>query len=192
MVARLDLLEPLEVRVEILGVEECGAVDALQLLVLLVAQPVRARDGGDLEGLDAACGGKVRAAAEVSEAAVLVERNGVAGLGELLDEVDLHEVALRRVLAQPLVARFFYADKFLIARDDLGHARLDGGQIGLCEGCLAIDVVKEAIIGGGAVAEFGLGKELRIAVAITCAAEWRSTLSAASSASFSSHSSTSS
>ena len=52
-------------------------------------------------------------------------------------------------------------DKLLIARDHLGHARLDGGQIGLCEGCLAIDVVKEAIIGGGAVAEFGLGKELK-------------------------------
>ena len=95
VVARLDLFELLEVGVEIFGVEEGGAVDALQLLVVLVAEPVGAGDGGDLEGLDAAGGGDVRAAAEVGEVAVAVEGDLVAGLGEALDEVDLHELGVR-------------------------------------------------------------------------------------------------
>ena len=161
VVARLDLLQPLEVRVEVLRVEERRPVDALQLLVLLVAQPVGARDGGDPEGLDAARGGKMRAAAEVGEAAVLVERDRVAGLGELLDEVDLHEVALRGVLGQPLVARFLHAHERLVARDDLRHARLDCGQVGFGERSLAVDVVEEAVVGGGPMAELGLGKQLQ-------------------------------
>ena len=71
VVARLDLFELLEVGVEVLRVEEGCAVDALELLVLLVAEPVGAGDGGDLERLDAAGGGDVRAAAEVGEVAVL-------------------------------------------------------------------------------------------------------------------------
>ena len=101
----------------------------------------------------------MRAAAEVGEAAVLVERDRVAGLGELLDEVDLHEVALRGVLGEPLVARLFHAHEGLVARDDLGHARLDCGEVGFGERGLAVDIVEEAVVGGGAVAELGLGKE---------------------------------
>ena len=53
VVARLDLFKVLEVGVEVFLREERGAVDALQLLILLVAQPVGAGDGGDLECLDA-------------------------------------------------------------------------------------------------------------------------------------------
>jgi hypothetical protein len=45
VVSGLDLFEVLEVGVEVLGVEERGAVDALQLLVVLVAEPVGAGDG---------------------------------------------------------------------------------------------------------------------------------------------------
>ena len=102
VVAGLDFFEVLEVGVEIFGVEEGGAVDALELLVVLVAEPVGAGDGRDLEGLDAAGGGHVRAAAEVGEVAVLVERDFVAGFGEALDEVDLHELALRGVVGEGL------------------------------------------------------------------------------------------
>ncbi len=82
MIARLDLFQPLEVRVEILRVEEGGAIDALQLLVLLIAQPVRAGDGRHLERLHAAGRRHMRPAAEVGEVAVLVQRNLVARLGE--------------------------------------------------------------------------------------------------------------
>jgi hypothetical protein len=44
VVARLDLFEFFEVGVEVLGAEESGAVDALELLVVLVAEPVGAGD----------------------------------------------------------------------------------------------------------------------------------------------------
>ena len=73
VVARLDLFEVLEVGVEVLLREEGCAVDALQLRILLVAEPVGAGEDGDLEGLHAAGGGHVRAAAEVDEVAVAVE-----------------------------------------------------------------------------------------------------------------------
>ena len=160
MVARLDLFQMLEVSFEVLGVEEGGAVDALELLVLLVAEPVGAGDGGDLEGLDAAGGGDVRAAAEVGEVAVFVEGDLIAGFGEALDEVDLHELALRGVVGEALFAGFVHADEGLVAGDDLGHAGFDGGEVGFGERGVAVDVVEEAVVGGGAVAEFGLGKEL--------------------------------
>ncbi len=93
MVALLGFFELVEVVVEVfLGVER-GAVDALELRVLLVAQPVGAGDVEQLEGLDASGGRDVRAAAEVGELAGLVDRDLLVGLGELLDEVALHEVA---------------------------------------------------------------------------------------------------
>ena len=58
VVALLGLFEPLEVFVQILLREERGAVDALQLLVVLVALPVRAGDGEQLERLDASVEGR--------------------------------------------------------------------------------------------------------------------------------------
>ena len=52
VVALLGLFELLQIGVELLLGEERGAVDALQLLVLLVALPVGAGDGEQLERLD--------------------------------------------------------------------------------------------------------------------------------------------
>ena len=82
-----------QVLVEIFLAEERGAVDALQLRILFLAQPVGAGDVEQLEGLDLSGRRNVRAAAEVDELAGLVKRNLFVGLGELLDEVALHEVA---------------------------------------------------------------------------------------------------
>jgi hypothetical protein len=113
----------------------------------------------DLEGLDAAGGGDVRAATEVREAAVAVERDGVAGFGEALDEVELHELGVGFVVGDNFVAGLFDVQEGFIARDDLGHLRLDGSEVGFGEGDLAVDVVEEAVVGGGAVAELGLGEE---------------------------------
>src|SRR6202012_4553871 len=87
VIARLGLLELLEVGVQIFLREEGRAVDALELLVVFLAQPIGTGDRVHLEGLDSAGGGHVRAAAEVGEAAVAVERDGLARPGEALDEV---------------------------------------------------------------------------------------------------------
>jgi hypothetical protein len=65
VVAALGLLDAVQVRVERLLGLPGGAVDALQLLVLLVTAPVRGRGPHQLEGGDALGGGQVRAAAQV-------------------------------------------------------------------------------------------------------------------------------
>jgi hypothetical protein len=61
--------------------------------LLFVAQPVGAGDVEQLEGLDFPGRRQVRAAAEILELAGLVNRDFFIGLGELLDEMALHEVA---------------------------------------------------------------------------------------------------
>ena len=68
MVALGGFFKASEVGVEIFLREEGGAVDALKLGILFVAQPVGAGQREYFEGLDAAGGGDVRAAAEVDEA----------------------------------------------------------------------------------------------------------------------------
>ena len=73
VVALGGFFEAREVLVEILLRKEGGAVDALQLRILLVAEPVGAGQAGDLDRLDAARRGHVRSAAEVDELAVAIE-----------------------------------------------------------------------------------------------------------------------
>ena len=104
MVAARGFFKAGEVLVELFFREEGRAVDALQLGILLVAEPVGAGEAGDLEGFDAAGGGHVRAAAEVDEFAVAIEADLGAGRGELRHEVRLHEVAVFFKLFQGLFA----------------------------------------------------------------------------------------
>ena len=100
-------------------------------------------------------------AAEICEAAVAVERDGLAGLGKALDEMNLHELAMLAVLLEALFARFGNALEGLVAFDHLGHAPLDGREIGFSEGNLAIHVVEEAVVRRRTVAEFGFRKEFQ-------------------------------
>ena len=105
MVALLRLFHLLHVRVEVFFREEGRPVNALQLRILLIAQPVRARDVQQLERLDLAGRRNVRAAAEIDELSGAVDRNLFIGLGELLDEMALHEVAFLLKLLKPLIPR---------------------------------------------------------------------------------------
>ena len=114
-----------------------------------------------LEGLDAAGGRHVRAAAEVDEIAVAIEADLGAGLGEaLVTKWDFMKSPSRLEFGQSLFARLEFADELLVARDDFGHLRFDGGEVFGREGLFAIEVVEEAGVGGGAVAELGLREEL--------------------------------
>ena len=157
VVALLGLFELVEVVVEVLGGEEGGAVDALQLLVVLVALPVGAGDGEQLEGLDLRGVGDVRAAAEVDE----VGSEGVLGedvVGLLFDELALH----------PRIGVFLEAfgfggeDAFVgeSARLDLPHLLLDLLEVVGSERGGAVEVVIEAVLDGRADAELGFGIEL--------------------------------
>ena len=100
----------------------------------------------------------MRAAAEVDEVAIAIEADLVAGRSEPGDEVSLHEVAVAREFGEGPFAGFVLADEGLIAGDDFGHFGFDGGEVFGGEGLLAVEVVEEAGVGGGAVTELGFGK----------------------------------
>ena len=76
---------------EVLWTVEGRAVDAGELLVALVAAPVRAGEAGQLERLDRLRVLQVRAAAEVGELALRVQRDRPVGR---FDELDLVGLAL--------------------------------------------------------------------------------------------------
>ena len=162
VVALLGFLEPVQVLIEVLLAEERGAVDALQLRILLVTQPVRAGEVEHLEGLDAPGGRDVRPAAKVDELAGLVQRDLLIGLGELLDEVALHEVAFRLEALQTFGAGQKLARVGQVLLHQLLHLLLDGFEVFGREGLLAIEVVEEAALGGRAVAELGLRERVQV------------------------------
>src|SRR5438270_2793951 len=93
MVTLLGFLNAVQVSVQIFFRKERRAINALQLRVLLIAEPVCSGNIGQLECLDLAGRGEVRPAAEVEKLASFVNRDLFIGPGELLDEMALHEIA---------------------------------------------------------------------------------------------------
>ena len=75
MIALLRFLEHREVVVELLFCFEGGAVNALELRILLVAFIVSARDAGELERADVSGAHDMRPGAKVDEVAVAIERD---------------------------------------------------------------------------------------------------------------------
>ena len=89
MVALLRLFELVQVGVEVLLVEEGGAVEALELLAVGVVLPVGAGDAEQLERADLAGVRDVRAAAQVDELALAVEAQRRVLLQVVVDVLDL-------------------------------------------------------------------------------------------------------
>jgi hypothetical protein len=105
VVALLGLLEHVQIGVQVLLLGPGGAVDALQLLVLRVAAPVGAGHLHQLEDLELAGGRHVRAAAQVDEIALAIERY-ILALRDRGDEFGLVVLAdgleeLDRLVARP-------------------------------------------------------------------------------------------
>ncbi len=159
MVALLRFFDAVQVGVEILLREKRRAVDALQLRILLVSQPVGAGDVEQLEGFDLSGRRQVRTAAEILKLAGLVDRNLFIGLGELLDEVALHEVAFALELFETFLARQKFARVGQVLLDELLHLLFDLLEIFGRERSGAIKVVEESVLSRGTVAELGLGKK---------------------------------
>src|SRR5208337_329042 len=159
MVALLRFFDAGQVSVEILLRKKRGAVDALQLLILLVAEPVGAGDVEQLEGFDLSGRRQVRAAAEILELAGLVDRNLLVGLGELLDEMALHEVAFALESLQAFLVRQKLASIGQVLLDELVHFLFDLLEIFGSKRGRAIKVVEESVLSRGTVAELGLGKK---------------------------------
>ena len=151
----------LQIIVEVLLREERRPVNALQLRVLLVAQPVRAGNVEQLERLDLSRRRNVRPAAEVGELAGAVNRNLFIGLGELLDEMALHEVAFFFELGQPLVARQKLARIRKVLLHQFLHLLFDLLQILRRKRSRTIEIVEKSALGRRPVAELGLRKQLQ-------------------------------
>src|SRR5207302_3363415 len=108
VIARVRLFDALQIRGQLVLVRPRGAVDALEHGVVLVAAPVRAGHGGQLERAEAAGGGDVRSAAEIEPLALPVNRERLIAR-DSFDDLDLVLFAelLERIdglLAAPLLA----------------------------------------------------------------------------------------
>ncbi len=160
MIAALRLLQAGKVLLHFFVGEKCGAVNALQLGIVFVPQPVGPGQVHYFVGLDPAGRRHVRPAAKIFKGAVAVEGNILARLGEALDKVGLHEIVARLEARQALVARLPFAHERLVARDHFRHPGFDGFQVFGGKGRWPVEIVKEAGIRGRTMAELGLGIEL--------------------------------
>ncbi len=156
MVARLRLLEPLEVRVEIGLRVERGAVDPRQLRVPLVAAPVRACERGQLDRLDRLGVLQVRTAAEIGELALRVE--GDVALG-CVDELDLVRLPLRLEAALRLVGGDLLARPGAALLQLAQHLGLDPLERLLADRLGELEVVVEAVLDRGADRDLHAGIE---------------------------------
>ena len=145
MIATFGFFELCEMGVEFFLIEECGRVEALQLLVVGIALPIRAGHGEQLERrADEAGAGDVPAAAQIDEFALPIEREvrlvGQAGLDVLDFEI------LLQLLAQieRFAARHIQPFEFFVGFDDLLHLGFDLGEILLGDRAGQGEVVIEA------------------------------------------------
>ena len=153
MVALLGFLDLLEMRVELFGGEKSGAVNALQLLILLTALPVSAGDGEQLEGLDLRSVRQVRAAAEIDE------MRSQRVFAEDLVGLFINQFALHPGVGVFLQAVFLASVDALIgklARLDLPHLLFDFLEVVGGERNGAVEVVIETVVDGRPDAELGL------------------------------------
>ncbi len=142
MVASARLLEPLEVRVEVFLREEGRAVDPRQLRVVLVAAPVGAGEAGQLHRLDRRRVLEVRAAAEIGEFALRVQRDGAL---RLVGELDLVRLSFSREAGARVVPRELLARPLAALRDLAADLLLDRLEIGVGDRLGELEVVVEAV-----------------------------------------------
>jgi hypothetical protein len=156
---------------------EGGAVDALELLVLLVAAVVGAGDGEELERLQLRRVAHVRAGAEVDELAVLVERNFLAlgDVGEAAELVALLAAFDWMIATASSRETSLRRNGWFSSRSSSSRPRASRGR--RRELVLEVDVVVEAGVRRRTDVEFGVGKDAEEGGRQHVRAEWRSSSS---------------
>src|SRR5205809_1490774 len=143
VVALARLLEALEVGVEIRLRVERRPVDPRQLLVVLVAAPVRARESGQLHGLDRLGVLQMRAAAEIREVALRIDGDRPF---RRVDELHL----VRLVLLEEALLRLRRGYLFTLPLASLAELAvdllLDPRQVLLAARLGELEVVVEAVL----------------------------------------------
>ncbi len=179
MVAFLGLLDPLQVLGEFLLAEEGGAVDAREHGALGIPAPVGAGDGLQLERTDGLRARRVRAAAEVGERAVGVQRDAlqwpwrVAVLrrgDEVVDQLDLVVLTFAGEALARLPGRHVAALEWLGGLHVSAHALFDLREVvlGDAHALRELEVVVEAVgdrrpdrdLHAGIQLEHGLGEHV--------------------------------
>ena len=159
MVAFFRFLQPVQVGLQRLLIQPGGAIDALEHLVAGIAAPVGPGHLHQLERLELAGGRHVRAAAEVDEIGLPVQRNRFVR-GDVGD--DLRLVLLTHVAEKG--DRLVAGHDRTLHRNILGrqflHPRLDALQIVGGEGTLEGEVIVEAVFDQRADGDLGAGIEL--------------------------------
>ena len=123
---------------------ESNAVDTGQHLVLFVAAPIGSGHGSELYRLYQPRIGKVRAAAEVGETAVRIERDGT--VLQVADEFRLVLVSLLGEYPHGLRLAHLPAHERLLGTGKLLHLLFDFRQVGLRNGYGRIHVVVETVL----------------------------------------------
>ncbi len=152
MVALLRLFEDHEVFVEHRLLREGDAIDTGQLRALLVAAPVGAGQGGQLDGLDDIGVHQVRSAAQVREGSVLIIGNG--SVFQFADQLALVRIAfLFEMLERVRLGNGDTLESLLLA-GQFEHLLLYLREVSLGEGlAIHVDIIIEAILDGRSDAE---------------------------------------
>ena len=169
VVPLLRFLEPLKMGLQLGLAEKRRAVDPLHRLVVRVALPVGARRRQQLERLEAAGRGHVRADAEVDEGVAIfaiffLDRvDGHLGLsgGLLFDQLHLERFALRGEEPLRLISGPHLTLVDQILRRQVLHLLLDGWEIVRDKRAIDDEVVEESFIGRRTDAALRTGEQLR-------------------------------
>ena len=152
VIALLRLLAAPEELVELLLRLPDRAVDPLEHRPLLVAAPVGARHGEQLERPDRSRRVDVGSLAQVGERAVLVEgrhRERLAGVRrparEIVEDLDLVGLAGGLGARPRLVERALDPDERVVGRHARAHALLDRREVVRRQGARQLEVVVEAV-----------------------------------------------
>src|SRR6185437_13843662 len=122
MIALLGLLYHLQMLLELSLVEECGPIDASELLAIAVASPICAGDALQLECLDFRGAGNVRPAAKIGEIALPIDRNALfAGAGQLVDDLILEALILAMEDLLGLIRRDIFTAESQVFLHDFLH-----------------------------------------------------------------------
>ncbi len=174
VIALAGFFEQVDIVLELLRRLPSRAVDARQLLALLVAAPVGTRRflvrDAERVGVDLARVIDVRTPAQIRERILRVERDLVGGLGDLL-AVFVHPpryqiadqfLLIRLVLevCQRFVRRHFADGKAVIAANDFFHPVLDPLQILVRRRVRQVEIVVEAIFNRRTDGDFRLREAL--------------------------------
>src|SRR5579872_2485156 len=157
MIAPFGFRKKREICIEFFLLQEGCAVDALQLRLMLVAAPVRARDAEQLECLNLARAMRVTAAAEIGKLADRVQRDRLA-FGDVPSQLDFVGIILE--MLDRAGARYFTSRHLVVGGDDLAHARFEPFEIGRRERLLTVEVVVKTVFDRRTNRRLCFGKEI--------------------------------